>query len=158
MEQQGDGGGELTSMAAGQLWQSKQYCGWFWNFRWIYPRKINFCLKESSYDEWIEYVKVKGKVANYNSEHCWRQIEWIGYQVHLSDLAVLAAEVLHSTECSPSSLLLAKKNFFSLVCWSVCLSKRLFWGGWKSLKTCRNAKKIKIFVCLFVCLLQFSCG
>ena len=36
-------------------------CGWFWNFRWIYPRKINFCLKESSYDEWIEYVNVKSK-------------------------------------------------------------------------------------------------
>ena len=40
-------------------------------------------------------------------------------------------------------LLLAKKNFFSLVCWSVCLSKRLFWGVGNHLKN--SSRRIRIF-------------
>ena len=84
-------------------------------------------------------------------------------------------EVLaHQVVCLSSGLPMFHKSFFFILPDRLC---------WKSLKTCRNAKKkflfvclfvtcekkfffasmlvclfVQTFVCLFVCLLQFSCG
>ena len=40
-------------------------------------------------------------------------------------------------------LVTCEKKFFSLVCWSVCLSKRLFWGVGNHLKHVEMQKKKK---------------
>ena len=63
-----------------------------------------------------------------------KYLSWIRYKVHLSDPAVLAAEVLHSPECSPSSFVccfcLLRPDQFSILALprasTMCPKKKTF--------------------------------